>query len=65
MIKKKFVACSVGYTDCPCRDCFEISMDGKLCSLCEEAGCDEEGNSECLGEHSYCSGDDDADATNA
>lgn len=30
---------SIGYTDCPCRDCFEISMDHEMCSDCEEAGC--------------------------
>lgn len=36
-----------GYTDCPCRDCFETAFDGKLCPLCSEAGCDEEGHSEC------------------
>lgn len=36
-----------GYTNCPCRDCFEISIDDNLCSLCEEAGCDGDGEGEC------------------
>jgi hypothetical protein len=46
-----------GYCDCACRDCFEIAMDGGLCSECEEAGCephDEEGDgAECLAAHAY------------
>ena len=29
-----------GYSDCPCRDCFDIAMDGDLCLDCEEAGCE-------------------------
>lgn len=29
---------STGYTDCSCRDCFEIGIDG-MCWECEEAGC--------------------------
>lgn len=40
-----------GYTDCACRDCFEISMGG-LCNACEEAGC-EGGESECEAPHAY------------
>lgn len=40
-----------GYKDCACRDCFEIAIgdDGEpaLCSECEEAGCDLDGESEC------------------
>lgn len=41
-----------GYTHCACRDCFDetISSDTRrpeLCSLCEEAGCDADGDSEC------------------
>ena len=33
-----------GYTDCACRDCFEIVVAGDdeehpLCSACEDAGC--------------------------
>lgn len=43
-----------GYTDCPCRDCCEIAMDGDLCHECEEAGCDAEGESECSVERFYC-----------
>lgn len=42
-----------GYTDCPCRDCFEIAMDGDLCHDCEESGCDEQGNEECQSPHAY------------
>jgi hypothetical protein len=41
-----------GYTHCACRDCFDetVSSDEtkpELCSLCEEAGCDADGESEC------------------
>lgn len=36
-----------GYSACPCRDCFEIAMDGDLCGSCEDAGCSESGDSEC------------------
>lgn len=36
-----------GYTYCPCRDCFEIAIDGSLCNLCEEAGCSADCDSEC------------------
>jgi hypothetical protein len=47
-----------GYCDCPCRDCFDISMtnsDGEpsLCSDCEEAGCNETGDSECCRDDAY------------
>lgn len=41
-----------GYTDCACRDCFEIAMDGKLCSECEEYGCPK-GDEECCAPHAY------------
>lgn len=51
-----------GYLPCACRDCFELTVGGELCSLCEDAGCDAEGESECEGEHSYCSGDDEGAA---
>jgi hypothetical protein len=44
---------SVGYTHCPCRDCFEISMDHTLCHDCEDHDCDPEGNSECCSPHAY------------
>lgn len=27
-----------GYTDCACRDCFDVAIGG-LCGLCEAAGC--------------------------
>jgi hypothetical protein len=35
-----------GYTDCACRDCFDITVSSdinrpELCELCEEAGCEE------------------------
>jgi hypothetical protein len=41
-----------GYTDCACRDCFEIaiSSDDKkpaLCNLCQEAECSANGDEEC------------------
>ena len=41
-----------GYTDCACRDCFDIAVSDDmskpdLCGLCEDAGCDAEGKSEC------------------
>ena len=34
-----------GYTECACRDCFEIAISEnetkpELCSECEDAGCD-------------------------
>jgi hypothetical protein len=35
-----------GYCSCPCRDCFEIAIDG-LCLDCLKEGCDESGESEC------------------
>lgn len=41
----------VGYTDCPCRDCMEISMDHEMCSDCEAAGCD--GTGECSAPGAY------------
>lgn len=44
---------SSGYTHCPCRDCFEISMDGKLCRDCAEHDCDAGGESECLNPSAY------------
>lgn len=36
-----------GYTDCGCRDCFDIAVsndmdDPELCSECESAGCTRE-----------------------
>lgn len=47
-----------GYTDCACRDCFEIAIgngtDPALCHECESAGCDPAG--ECQQIHAYCSG---------
>lgn len=42
-----------GYTDCPCRDCFEIAIDGDLCNECEEAGCSAEGDGECESPNAY------------
>lgn len=38
-----------GYTHCACRDCFEIAIgsDPVLCNECEDAECDDSGNSEC------------------
>ena len=36
---------SSGYTDCACRDCFDVAVSSdtskpELCSDCEDAGCD-------------------------
>lgn len=42
-----------GYTDCPCRDCFEISIDHALCSDCEAAGCEPNAETECQSPHAY------------
>lgn len=42
-----------GYTNCPCRDCFEISMDDRLCHDCEESGCSADGDEECSASHAY------------
>lgn len=42
-----------GYTPCPCRDCFEISIDGALCNDCEEHDCAVDGDSECDSPHAY------------
>jgi hypothetical protein len=41
-----------GCTPCACRDCMETAMSSdwtkpELCSECEEAGCDADGESEC------------------
>jgi hypothetical protein len=43
-----------GYTDCACRDCFEIAIGEPgeaFCHACEEAGC--EGDGECDAEGAY------------
>lgn len=41
-----------GYRDCACPTCFEIAIgeQGAMCSLCEDAGCDGEGECEVLPE---------------
>lgn len=41
-----------GYSNCACRDCFEIAISDDiahpdLCHACEEAGCSAEGDEEC------------------
>lgn len=52
-----------GYTNCACRDCFDVTVsddmdEPELCSECEEAGCDCEGGSECCRDDAYgCDGD--------
>jgi hypothetical protein len=49
----------VGYVACGCRDCFDIAIGDceaetlPLCASCEEACCDEAGESECRCEHAY------------
>lgn len=40
-----------GYTDCACRDCFDIAMDGGLCNDCADAGC--EHDAECARDDAY------------
>lgn len=47
-----------GYTDCACRDCFDIAISSdtskpELCNECEDAGCDAEGCSECTRDDAY------------
>lgn len=47
-----------GYTDCACRDCFDIAISSNvrkraLCLDCKEAGCDAHGNSECARDDAY------------
>lgn len=42
----------MGYCDCSCRDCFETAIEGDddenpLCAYCEEAECDDTGESDC------------------
>ena len=43
-----------GYTDCACRDCFDVAISSDieacrpgLCGECEDAGCDPHGSEEC------------------
>lgn len=40
-----------GYTNCACRDCFEIAIgymdEPNLCNECDEAGCSADGDAEC------------------
>ncbi|TXI90580.1 MAG: hypothetical protein E6Q36_01230 [Chryseobacterium sp.] len=40
-----------GYTDCKCRDCFNVALDGGFCNECEDAGCEED--SECQADGAY------------
>jgi hypothetical protein len=51
-----------GYTDCACRDCFEIAItdhgEPALCNACEEAGCDVHGECNCEVDHSLDDEDD-------
>jgi len=46
-----------GYCDCACRDCFDIAITSTdknaLCNLCKDAGCDEDGESECARDDAY------------
>jgi hypothetical protein len=47
-----------GYTDCACRDCFDIAISAdvdypELCGLCEDADCDPDGFGECCREDAY------------
>jgi hypothetical protein len=41
-----------GYTDCACRDCFDVAVSDDmdhpdLCGDCEGAGCSADGDAEC------------------
>ncbi len=47
-----------GYTDCACRDCFDIAVSDdtdhpELCEFCEEAGCSAAGDEECKRSDAY------------
>lgn len=44
-----------GYIDCACRDCFEVAIGkpGDMCSECQEAGCDANGEHECCRDDAY------------
>lgn len=49
-----------GYTDCRCRDCFELVVSDDednpdFCSDCEEAGCEDD--EECCSPFAYGMGD--------
>ncbi|MDO8631623.1 MAG: hypothetical protein Q7R41_14145, partial [Phycisphaerales bacterium] len=44
---------STGYTDCACRDCFDVSMSHALCGECSAAGCDSTGQSDCSRTDAY------------
>lgn len=49
-----------GYCDCACRDCFDVAITSggpALCGDCTDAGCDVDGEHECVREDAY-----DADA---
>lgn len=55
-----------GYTDCACRDCFDVAISDSddalgLCGDCAEAGCDETGQSECMRDDAYGGGDEPAE----
>ncbi len=47
-----------GYTDCACRDCFDVAVSSDtskpdLCWACREAGCDADGEHECCRDDAY------------
>lgn len=49
-----------GYTDCACRDCFDVAISSDieacrpgLCGDCEDAGCDPHGAGECCRDDAY------------
>ena len=47
-----------GYTDCACRDCFDIAVSSDmahpdLCGMCADAGCDATGKSDCARDDAY------------
>ena len=54
------------YTDCACRDCFEIAIGEPrqaLCSQCEEAGCEAGAEAECQSPNAYGMGDEEEEAS--
>jgi hypothetical protein len=54
-----------GYSNCACRDCFDVTVSGdvtkpELCGLCEDAGC-EPNDGDCQRDDAYGAGDRDSD----
>ncbi len=61
---KEHESAGSGYTDCACRDCFDVAVSDDmnnpdLCLLCAEAGCSRDGDCDCQRDDAY--GQDEAD----